>query len=59
MTFIQLNLHPAIIEAIKACGYTQTTPIQMQSVPVFADATISLPFKISGIDFILIGVGLG
>ncbi|HLB57240.1 MAG TPA: DEAD/DEAH box helicase, partial [Gammaproteobacteria bacterium] len=33
MTFAQLNLSPPIFKALKACGYTQPTPIQARSIP--------------------------
>lgn len=33
MMFAQLNLNPAIVKAIKVCGYTQPTPIQERSIP--------------------------
>lgn len=31
--FSDLNLHPAILEAIRECGYTTPTPIQSQAIP--------------------------
>jgi len=34
MTFAELNLTPAILKAIEACGYTTPTPIQEQSIPL-------------------------
>ncbi len=34
MLFEQLNLIQPILEAIKTKGYTQTTPIQQQAIPV-------------------------
>jgi len=34
MTFAELNLSPAILKAIDACGYTSPTPIQEQSIPL-------------------------
>ena len=34
MTFEELNLNPAILKAVTACGYTTPTPIQEQSIPV-------------------------
>lgn len=33
MSFAQLNLNPNINKAIAACGYTNPTPIQAQSIP--------------------------
>lgn len=33
MSFEQLNLDPSIFKAIKACGYTEATPIQARSIP--------------------------
>ena len=33
MTFTKLNLHPKILQAIEACGYTKPTPIQAQAIP--------------------------
>jgi superfamily II DNA/RNA helicase len=34
MTFEELNLTPAILKAVTACGYTTPTPIQQQAIPV-------------------------
>ncbi len=34
MTFAELGLNPAILSAITACGYTNPTPIQEQSIPL-------------------------
>jgi len=34
MTFAELGLHPAILSAVTACGYTVPTPIQEQSIPL-------------------------
>ncbi|MDQ6618645.1 MAG: DEAD/DEAH box helicase [Pseudomonadota bacterium] len=34
MTFEELNLAPALLQAIAACGYTEPTPIQAQAIPV-------------------------
>ena len=34
MTFEELNLNPAILKAVTACGYTIPTPIQAQSIPL-------------------------
>ena len=33
MTFAELGLHPAILEALAASGYTQPTPVQAQAIP--------------------------
>ncbi len=33
MSFENLNLHPAIIKAVLAAGYTSPTPIQQQAIP--------------------------
>lgn len=33
MSFTQLKLNPKIFKAITACGYSQPTPIQAQSIP--------------------------
>lgn len=33
MSFEELNLHPAIIRAVKEMGYTAPTPIQQQAIP--------------------------
>src|SRR6266568_405559 len=33
MTFEELQLHPTILKAIEACGYTEPTPIQAQAIP--------------------------
>lgn len=34
MTFEELNLNPAILKAITACGYTTPTPVQEQAIPL-------------------------
>ncbi|MBI2354085.1 MAG: DEAD/DEAH box helicase [Deltaproteobacteria bacterium] len=34
MTFEELNLSPAILKAVSACGYTTPTPIQEQAIPL-------------------------
>lgn len=34
MTFEELNLSPAVLSALTACGYTSPTPIQEQAIPV-------------------------
>jgi superfamily II DNA/RNA helicase len=34
MSFADLQLHPSILKAIEACGYTNPTPIQEQAIPV-------------------------
>ncbi len=34
MTFEELNLSPAILKAITACGYTTPTPVQEQAIPL-------------------------
>jgi superfamily II DNA/RNA helicase len=34
MSFESLNLAPPILKAIAACGYTEPTPIQAQSIPL-------------------------
>jgi len=34
MTFEELNLNPAILQAVTACGYTTPTPIQEQAIPL-------------------------
>jgi superfamily II DNA/RNA helicase len=34
MTFAELELHPAILKALDACGYTEPTPIQSQAIPM-------------------------
>ena len=33
MTFAELGLHPAILEALAVSGYTQPTPVQAQAIP--------------------------
>lgn len=33
MSFENLNLHPAIVKAVLAAGYTAPTPIQQQAIP--------------------------
>ena len=33
-TFAELNLHPSILKAVNACGYTTPTPIQAQAIPL-------------------------
>ena len=39
MTFAELNLNPAILKAVTACGYTTPTPIQAQSIPLVMSGT--------------------
>ncbi|MBT1072700.1 DEAD/DEAH box helicase [Pelotalea chapellei] len=39
MTFEELNLNPAILKAVTACGYTSPTPIQAQSIPLVLSGT--------------------
>jgi superfamily II DNA/RNA helicase len=34
MSFAELQLHPSILQAIEACGYTEPTPIQAQAIPM-------------------------
>src|SRR5512140_561416 len=34
MSFAELELHPNILKAIEACGYTEPTPIQEQAIPM-------------------------
>ena len=34
MTFAELQLHPSILKAVEACGYTDPTPIQEQAIPM-------------------------
>ncbi|MCM2359014.1 MAG: DEAD/DEAH box helicase [Geobacteraceae bacterium] len=34
MSFAELQLHPSILKAIEACGYTEPTPIQQQAIPM-------------------------
>ena len=34
MSFAELQLHPTILQAIEACGYTAPTPIQEQAIPM-------------------------
>jgi superfamily II DNA/RNA helicase len=34
MTFAELNLNPALVQALAATGYTEPTPVQAQSIPV-------------------------
>jgi superfamily II DNA/RNA helicase len=34
MTFAELQLHPSILKAIDACGYTEPTPIQTEAIPM-------------------------
>ncbi len=34
MTFAELDLAPALLQAITACGYTEPTPIQAEAIPV-------------------------
>jgi superfamily II DNA/RNA helicase len=34
MTFAELQLHPSILKAVDACGYTDPTPIQEQAIPM-------------------------
>ena len=33
MSFENFNLHPALLDAVKALGYTEPTPIQEQAIP--------------------------
>jgi superfamily II DNA/RNA helicase len=33
MTFAELDLSPAILRAVQACGYTEPTPIQARAIP--------------------------
>lgn len=33
MTFAELELHPSILQAVAACGYSEPTPIQEQAIP--------------------------
>jgi len=33
MTFAELNLHPAVLQALADCGYNEPTPIQAQAIP--------------------------
>ncbi|MBU0743924.1 MAG: DEAD/DEAH box helicase, partial [Gammaproteobacteria bacterium] len=33
MKFTELNLHPKILQAIEACGYTEPTPVQAKAIP--------------------------
>ncbi|MEN8615235.1 DEAD/DEAH box helicase [Dehalogenimonas sp. THU2] len=33
MSFESFNLHPALMDAVKAMGYTEPTPIQAQAIP--------------------------
>ncbi len=33
MSFQQLNLHPALLRAVSACGYNEPTEIQQKSIP--------------------------
>ena len=33
MTFAELGLHPALLEALTVSGYTQPTPVQAQAIP--------------------------
>jgi len=35
--FNELNLHPQILKAIEACGYTDATPIQEKSIPIILE----------------------
>ena len=34
MSFEELQLHPSILKAVSACGYTEPTPIQAQAIPM-------------------------
>ncbi|MDP1671522.1 MAG: DEAD/DEAH box helicase, partial [Burkholderiales bacterium] len=34
MSFAELNLNPALVQALAAAGYTEPTPVQAQSIPV-------------------------
>ncbi len=34
MSFAELQLHPSILKALDACGYTEPTPIQAQAIPM-------------------------
>jgi superfamily II DNA/RNA helicase len=34
MSFSELNLHPSILKALDACGYSAPTPIQEQAIPM-------------------------
>lgn len=34
MTFAELNLNPALVQALAAAGYNEPTPVQAQSIPV-------------------------
>ena len=36
MTFAELELHPALLKALDACGYSEPTPIQAQAIPMVA-----------------------
>src|SRR5512140_1451942 len=36
MSFAELQLHPNILKALEACGYTEPTPIQAQAIPMAA-----------------------
>jgi len=37
MTFTNLQLHPKILQAITACGYTEPTQIQTKAIPAILD----------------------
>ncbi len=46
MSFANLNLNPALVQALAAAGYTEPTPVQAQSIPVAlsgADLMVSAP----------------
>ena len=34
MTFDELNLAPALLDAVREQGYTQPTPVQAQAIPL-------------------------
>ena len=33
MSFLSLNLNPAIVQALTASGYTEPTPVQAKAIP--------------------------
>jgi superfamily II DNA/RNA helicase len=33
MSFLDINLHPDLVRAVEALGWTDPTPIQRQAVP--------------------------
>jgi ATP-dependent RNA helicase RhlE len=39
MAFAQLGLSPAVLEGVKAAGYTQPTPIQLRGIPLIMAGT--------------------